>query len=359
MIPDTPPNTALGSDSPSLAAREVRGVRIPMRTLGGLGVSLFLLAGLWALFISPTEQGVALEVGSRVAVGVSKQAGVSPAYAKVDIVPMRHTRGSIWANNIAQAMSAKKSGASQDHTSGMLANSHGPEVAMAVQKGSPGAQQDCSVQISAQAFDHVGTPYAPMLTRVGSREDSFLLLLTHEMAHCYWNPGPAFEARMNAQTNAAAMQEMANLLPLVTHISESYADAYSLIFAAKFDRKYYNRAYQGLVAFRSSKGVASDVYNTLHAVAAVVDMAPTLPSNDNPLSVRWDVTHRYVLSAALTGSMRWLQQQGVPQEEAIRRIQAVIDQQGISFVPKAVQGQDYLIVTAAPEGFAPGALQMN
>jgi hypothetical protein len=351
----TPPSVE-AVQAQAFVKQEPAGIRIPLKSLYGLVLFFVLSAMLWALFISPTEYGTALEVGTRVATGMSKKAGVAPPYAKVDVEPMRHTRGSVWANDIAQALSSSKSSSKDDHMSGMLANSHGPEVAMAIQRGSSGMQQDCSVQISAQAFDHIGTPYAPLLTRVGAREDSFLLLLTHEMAHCYWNPGPAYETRVNAKGNHPnTTMEMIKLMPLVTNISESYADAYSMIFAARFDRKYYDKAYQGLVAFRSSKGVPNDVYNTLNAISAAVEIAPTLPGNDNPLSVRWDVTQRYVLSAALTGGMRWLVAQGMSQEDAIKRVAFVIDGQGIEFSLKNVQGKDYLIVTKAPEGFVPAA----
>ncbi len=353
---------AQNSGHENIAPKVPSGIRIPMKNIYGLGLSVVLSVTTWALFISPTEYGQALEVGTRVALGLSKQAGMAPSYAKVDIEPMRHTRGSVFANDIAQLVSSSSSPSSsisleeEGYTNGTPSTFYGHEVAMAIQKSSADIHQECSVRISGQAFDHIGTPYASILTMVGSREDSFLLLLTHEMAHCYWNPSPAYQTKINKNSHIPGVGgEMVKLMPLVINISESYADSYAMIFAARFDKEYYNKAYQGLVAFRSSKGVANNVYNTLNAISATVEMVPTLPRNDSPLSVRWDVTQRYLLSAALTGSMRWLMAQGVSQEEAIKQISFVIDGQGIEFLLKNVHEKDYLIVTKSPEGFIPEA----
>ena len=205
--------------------------------------------------------------------------------------------------------------------------------------------------MSAQAFDFAGTPYSALLSRIGSREDSFVIVLAHELAHCYWNPGLAYESRMDAaQGDADVTNKMAALMPLVLNIAESYGDAYALVFAARVDRNLFARAFEGIAAFRSTKLVNSEVHRTGHALQAAAQMVPTLAAESNPLHVRWDITNRYVMSIALTGAMKWRMDQGVSREDAISDISFVLQGHGIEFALKIIDGKEYLVVSKAPDG---------
>lgn len=327
------------------------GFKVSLRSLGSIGITAVFLIAIWSIFVSPTQNGKALLTATHAIEGMSRVAGSAPPYANIEMQPIRDTIGSVWANDIAQAASIGNRG--EKTMSGVLASSHGPEVLMALQEGFSGMHNRCTVRVSAQAFDHPGTPYAPLLSRIGAREDTFVVVMAHEMAHCYWHPGPMYEDRLNKVTDdPVLLARMTGLMPLIINMAESYGDSYSLIFSARVDRSLYARAYQGISAFRGSKGVKSDVYNTLNAIETAAEIAPTLPDKSNPMSVRWDVTNRYVLSATLTGSMKWLMGRGKSREEATGDINFVLQGQGIEFEPRTVAGKDYLIVTKAPDGFS-------
>lgn len=326
-----------------------QGFRISTRKLVGAALAVVLIIVFWALFITTTSLGTALETGTRAAIGISKIAGTAPAYVNVDIEPIRHTQGSILSQEITQMAFGKPAASKYDNVSGILLSSHGPETVMSFQENFAGVTQNCKVRVSAQAFDHVGTPYAALLARIGSREDGFLLLLTHELAHCYWNPGPIYEHYLNASKDSAVTRQMLDLMPLVLNIMESYGDAYSLLFAARFDRNLYERSYQALIAHRAAKGVPSDIYNTLGAIEVATELAPTLPASNNALNSRWDITHRYVMSAALSGAMKWLMAQGVSRDDAVERIKFVMRGQDVEFSLRTVKEKEYLIVSKVPE----------
>lgn len=314
-----------------------------MRRLGGFGITLILMVIVWALFVTPNRYGKALAVSIRAVEGMSKVPGSAPPYATVEIDPIRNTVGSVWASEIA-SMRSDRPGAPT--MSGIFAASRGPGAIMAMQPGFSVLHDKCTIRVSAQAFDFPGTPYSVLLSRIGSREDSFLVVLAHEMAHCYWQPGPVYENRMNKlKGDPEKLKKMTALMPLMLNIAESYGDAYSLIFTARISSSLYARAYQGILAFRGVKGVKSDIYNTMYAIKAGAEMAKFLPGKSNPLNANWDVTNRYVMSATLTGAFKWLIGQGVSREDALSDIAFVLEDQGIEFSPKSISDKEYLIVS--------------
>lgn len=324
------------------------GYRIPLSKLLAGAVAGALCVVIWALFMTPSVHGESLKVAMRAMAGISKIGGNAPPYANVVIEPIRHTPGSVIASDLAMRLTADQK---DMHTAeGVLANSHGPQVMMAFQKGFSGIHHACTVRASAQAFDHERTVFASVLNVMGSREDAFLLLLAHEMAHCYWNPGPLFEQKMNAKAeqDPGVVQVMIGLMPLLINIMESYADAYPVILTARVDQNLHARAKDTLVTFRAQNGVSKNFYNTLDAIEAASQFAKVLPASTSALRSNWEVTHKYVLSAALTGAMHWQIKQGVTQDEAIRRIRFILEGQNVDFGLRKVNEKDYLIVTKAP-----------
>lgn len=323
-------------------------ISITLPRIGALALMAVLFALIWALFVSPNSYARPLDTAMRAIKGMAGVAGSAPPYANFEIEPIRNTAGSLWAHDIAMLTN------SGERAQGMGAHSsayHGPGVIMAMQKGFSGLHDKCTIRVSAQAFDFDGTPYSALLSRIGSREDGFVIVLAHELGHCYWNPGLAYENRMDkVQGDAVLAKEMVSLMPLVLNIAESYGDAYALVFAARVDQNFFARAYEGIATFRGNKQVKSDVHKTVHALQAAAQMTPTLPSKSSALHVRWDITNRYVMSAALTGAMRWRMDQGVSRETAISDISFVLQEQGIEFDLKIIDGKEYLIVSKASDG---------
>lgn len=318
-------------------------------------------ATLWWVFVSPTEEGRKISTAVRGLERVSSVAGNSPPYTKVDFEVIRNTHGSIFSHNVAQVLSPKpgpmslEAAQAGEELNKRLIASHAPGTVMTMSEGFTGPGSSCTVRASAQALTYEGTPYMGLVSRMGAPEDSFLLLLGHEMAHCFWNPALAFEKRMEAMEDgpgAIDPRTLASYMPLVWNISESYSDAYILMLGYRMDLSFYQRGLLALNEFRNQTARPTAPHSTVHAISAVQALVPSLPAMNAPLANNWDIMNRYVMSAALTGSMRWLMNQGVTRDAAVEHIQTVLQGQGVEFALKSVGEQVFIVVHKAPDGSA-------
>lgn len=333
------------------------GLKVSLRSMVPWAAVAAVAGALWWAFVSPTEDGRMASTAVRALERVTRAAGNAPAYTKVDFEIIRNTKGSIFSHDVAQVFAPKsKPGPPPDADGGADLNrrlmaSHAPGTVMAMSSGFTGPGSSCSVRLSAQALNYPGTPYLGMVNRMGAPEDAFLLLLGHESAHCFWNPALHFEQRMDREPETAGGMHprfLASHMPLAWNLSESYADAYILMLGYRMDLSFYQRALVALTEFRTQTTRPGAPHATTHTLHAVQALAPSLPTMQSALGNNWDIMNRYVMSAALTGSMRWLVNQGMPQHDAIGRIQTVLQGQGIEFSLRNVGGQDFLVVHKAP-----------
>ena len=313
----------------------------------------------WFTFMVPTEDGTKVATAVRALQRIQGVGGGNaPLYSAVRYEVIRNTLGSVWSNDIAMkfaptedsSVMGPEDAAGGEHLNKRLLAARSPAVLMAMAEGFNSASSKCMVRVSAQALNHEGTPYARMATTMGSREDTFMLLLAHETAHCFWNPAMDFERGMQAslKSSPGGAAQVVALLPLAWNISESYADAYALMLGLRLEESFYQRAILALGEFRAMSSAPHAPHNTTDAIAAARVLGQSLPDRKSPMSANWDITNRYAMSSALTGSMRWLIRQGVSRDDAVSRIATVLQGQKIEFQLKTVGGQDYLVALRAP-----------
>lgn len=338
--------------TPPLPSSPPRGLKVTRSALLAWASAAGVAVIAWTLFLVPTDLGSELSTALRAARYLSVMPGNAPPYSRIAFQPTRDTYGSIIGHEIAGLLSHERSSRIDGENAGdtlnrALMRAHSPGAVLAISQGYSNLQRHCTVKISAQALDYVGTPYEPMVRIFGGRQDTFLLLAFHEMAHCHWNGALDFERLLDRP--GAEQVALAALMPLAWHITESYADAYALLMASRTDPTYFQRASQALSAKRAPAEAARALHDSSGALSAVVAMVPTFPQSKDPLASRWDVTHRYALSAALTGAREWLIRGGDSPAAALGKLRAFLGPLNIAFELREVAGRQYVIARPGAE----------